>query len=64
MAEDVKPAAKKAVAKASDKVRILSKREGDVIIESGIVKFDTVVEVSEDVAAWLEATFPGMMKRV
>lgn len=43
-------------------VKVLSKREGDVIVKGGIViKKDRLVEVPIDVGNWLQKTYPDLM---
>lgn len=43
-------------------IKVLSKREGDVIVSGGIViKKDRVSEVPPDVANWLKKTYPDLM---
>lgn len=46
-------------------VKVMSLRPGDIVLQDGTVfKLHDVIEVSEDIAAWLEASFKGLVKRV
>ena len=49
----------------TEKVRIFSKREGDVICPDGsIMKFQQVTLVSKETRDWLFTSFPGLMLKV
>ena len=49
----------------SEKVRVFSKREGDVICPDGsIMKFQQVTLVSKETRDWLFTSFPGLMLKV
>jgi hypothetical protein len=49
----------------SEKVRVFSKREGDVICPDGsIMKFQQVTLVSKETKDWLFTSFPSLMLKV
>lgn len=49
----------------SDKVRIFSNRQGDIICKDGIViKFESVTSVDKDLAEYLIKSHPEHIKRV
>lgn len=46
-------------------VKVISLRQGDIVLSDGVVvKHLQVLDVPESCADWLEASFPGMVKRV
>lgn len=58
-------AAKKEVSAKEEKIRVLSRREGAVKCPDGtLIKYEDVIEVTQDIAEWLEATFGELFKRV
>ncbi len=71
MVDEVKvmaPAAVPAVEAPKKKekmVKVLSSRQGDVVpMDERVLKSGQVAEVSESCAQWLDATFPGLFKRL
>lgn len=46
-------------------VKVMSLRPGDIVLPDGVVfKLHSIIEVSEELAAWLEVSFKGLVKRV
>ena len=56
---------KEKVKEGSDKIRIFSKREGDIICKGGIViKFESFNLVDKEIAEMLLKSYPEYIKKV
>lgn len=54
-----------AKAEKASLIKVMSLRPGDIVLQDGTVfKLHDVIEVSEEIAEWLEASFKGLVKRV
>ena len=56
--------AKKVEKVDSEKIRIYSKREGDIQLASCVVKFEQFCYVTKSEAEWLLKSYPEYIKRV
>ena len=63
--KDVEVSLKPQVAASGEKVKIFSLRRGDIHLKDGqVLKYQEPLDVSEELAVYLEKSFKGEMRRL